>query len=762
MRHAEKKKSMNKIEAIQNIKKVGKFVDCQAAGSQFHDNTIIYGRNTLGKSTLTAIFRSIQTGDKRIIDGKKSFGVSGDPDIKIRFSDGSNRTILDFNSSRWTEGNPNIQIFDSQFITENVFQGEEITFDNQKSLNQIIVGEKGIKLNSEIQELQKELNELTENKRKLTNNFNKLLPSSDYGNITIEKFCALPETENLDNLIKAKKEELQRLKNKEVITTTIRKHLSFFKSLTGLDSSKILTSKINFNPEEINQHISKHWRNKDASKDFLRQGLDLTKEERESCVFCGQNLNAKELNLLETYEQFFKGEYQSLQRQVQETKRKLDSANFENTINLLKADFEKYSLESDLIQEFFEQIVLAFDSLKKDFDSKFRDLYFTPTNDYSVLFEEPLKSLINEIERVIEKYFPSNGKTVTQSQVFSEINELELKKQRISKAFKDMCQEFDQINNSFNNKRIERENKRKELENYSLEIFDLHKTSINYYLKRMGANFMIDDLQPIKKLKGSDERLFTIKFYDKHLVSLDSDNDDIPNFKNSLSESDKRVLAFAFFLSLLRHDEGLDKKILVFDDPFSSFDEERKRDTIQLLADIKYESSGVEKKPLQKILLTHEKTFYRDVYLKSFKDSSTQTLKIDFDKVIDGINTSRIDYCNVDEEFPDDKIIAKIKRVKEIHESQAYSEKYNGDCRVILENIFKRKYYFLLEEAIKSRKSVRTFTTSLEDKYPTEDYNKLLRLCDDLNIELHDNDSDPSNGDHGSILRDFFECIEII
>ena len=63
---------MNKIEAIQNIKKVGKFVDCQAAGSQFQDNTIIYGRNTLGKSTLTAIFRSIQTGDKKIIEGKKT------------------------------------------------------------------------------------------------------------------------------------------------------------------------------------------------------------------------------------------------------------------------------------------------------------------------------------------------------------------------------------------------------------------------------------------------------------------------------------------------------------------------------------------------------------------------------------------------------------------------------------------------------------------------------------------------------------------
>lgn len=753
---------MNKIEAIQNIKKVGKFVDCQAPGSQFQDNTIIYGRNTLGKSTLTAIFRSIQTGDKKIIEGKKTFGVSGRPDIKIRFTDGSTRTILDFNSNQWTIGNPNIQIFDTQFISENVFQGEEITFDNQKSLNKIIIGEKGIVLNSEIQELQKELNELTEKKRQLTNNFNKLLPSSDYVNISIEKFCALPERTNLDAQIKAKQEELQRLQNKELITTSIRQYLSFFSSLSGLDINRILNSNINFNPEEINRHISAHWKDKDASKDFLRQGLDLTKEEKETCVFCGQSLNAIELSLLETYEQFFKGEYQTLQRQVQQIKKKLDSANFENTINLLKADFEKYSLETELSQEFFESMILAFNSLKKDFESKFQDLYFTPSNDYNLIFEEPLNALIKEIERVLEKYFPSDGKTISQSQVMSEIKDLELQKQRISTAFKDICQEFEQINDLFNSKRNERESKRKELEDYSLEVFDLHKTSINYYLKRMGANFMIDDLQPIKKLKGSNERLFTIKFYDKHLVSLDSENNDIPNFKNSLSESDKRVLAFAFFLSLLKHDDKLDQKILVFDDPFSSFDEERKRDTIQLLADVKYQKEGIEKKPLQKIILTHEKTFYRDVYLKSFSDSATQTIKIEFDKVVDGINTSKISYCNIDEEFPDDKIIAKIKRVKEIHDNQSYSEKYDGDCRVILENIFKRKYYFLLEDAIKSRKSVRTFTTSLEDKYPTEDYNKLLRLCDDLNIELHDNDSDPSNGDHGSILRDFFECIEII
>ena len=54
--------------------------------------------------------------------------------------------------------------------------------------------------------------------------------------------------------------------------------------------------------------------------------------------------------------------------------------------------------------------------------------------------------------------------------------------------------------------------------------------------------------------------------------SIDNENDKTPNFRNTLSESDKRLLAFAFFVSLLSHDRELDKKVVVFDDPMSSFE----------------------------------------------------------------------------------------------------------------------------------------------------------------------------------------------
>ena len=67
----------------------------------------------------------------------------------------------------------------------------------------------------------------------------------------------------------------------------------------------------------------------------------------------------------------------------------------------------------------------------------------------------------------------------------------------------------------------------------------------------------------------------------------DDERDGLPHFKNTLSDSEKRTLAFAFFLSQLKNDINLEKKIIILDDPFSSFDENRKEKTIQLFRDIK-------------------------------------------------------------------------------------------------------------------------------------------------------------------------------
>jgi wobble nucleotide-excising tRNase len=63
------------------------------------------------------------------------------------------------------------------------------------------------------------------------------------------------------------------------------------------------------------------------------------------------------------------------------------------------------------------------------------------------------------------------------------------------------------------------------------------------------------------------------------------DSPTLPSFRYSLSEGDKNALALSFFLTKLESDGNIQDKIIVFDDPVSSFDLNRKSATINKLVE---------------------------------------------------------------------------------------------------------------------------------------------------------------------------------
>lgn len=360
------------------------------------------------------------------------------------------------------------------------------------------------------------------------------------------------------------------------------------------------------------------------------------------------------------------------------------------------------------------------------------------------------------------------GSVKTIQQLNSEKRDLEIKKKRHEPVWVKFCTNWDFIETEAEKVRKLREEKRKELDVYSSSIFDTHKGTINFICKEMGADFEIEDFKPLKKIIGKDERIFAIKFFGTHKVNIDNDDEKTPNFRNTLSESDKRLLAFAFFMSLLMHDRELDKKVIIFDDPMSSFDAERRRKTVHHITDIacKYkEANSVESilLPKQKIILTHE-----DRFAKELKRLMPSACSIKIEEYMNGVNKrSKLLYTDFSEDFPDDDISHRIDKVKNILDNRAFGTPFEEDCRVVLEHIFKRKYYLNLKTQIAKRKSVRTFTTTLSQSSiggfnENVKQQKFIRLCDDLNIELHDNGASSSAGDKESILRDFFDCLKDI
>jgi hypothetical protein len=107
------------IDRVQNIENVGRIVKTGGGQPQyqFANNTHIYAGNTHGKSTFTAVVRSLQTNNPDFIKGRKTFGAT-QQQRAIFVIDGDN---YKFDGSAWDKSFEHIRIFDTRYIHENFF-----------------------------------------------------------------------------------------------------------------------------------------------------------------------------------------------------------------------------------------------------------------------------------------------------------------------------------------------------------------------------------------------------------------------------------------------------------------------------------------------------------------------------------------------------------------------------------------------------------------------------------------------------------------
>lgn len=753
------------IKRIQNITSIGKFADCKVPGCEFGSTTIVFGFNTQGKSTLTAIFRSLQSGNNDILIGRKTFGATKDQKIEFDIVDETNTNKkFVYSNDRWNNTYENILIFDSKFVAENVFEGETISFDQQKNLNTIIIGKKGQDLNAEIVALQAEGDRFTELKRELNKEFSRHITTTDS-----KAFCLLPVDSAIDQKITDKQKEIDFEKDKEAIKTAVENYIKRFSGIK-FDLRDTLAKTLDAKQDEIEEHIKQHFVKQENAENFLSDGVDFLKTkpgaETRSCVFCGQELGVDAEKLIATYSAYFKGGYATLQKEMQEAIEYFTTLNLEAGLSKIAADLTAKGINIGLT----EAKVTELAELKTDLE---KELVKKTDLNYKINFAsfDALKTAITSFKEALEDIkvtrldIPS-VKTATLLE--NELAKLKLIKKRQETKWSNFCTELTGTETESEKIRVRREAKRAELEKHSAKIFDEHKDTINSLCSELGADFEIADFKPLKKLVGKDERIFALKFFGTHKVSIDGTDDRKPTFKNTLSESDRRLLAFAFFLSLLKHDANLKSKVIIFDDPMTSFDYERKRKTIHLITDISStvvvaDGSKTLLYPRQKIVLTHEHGFAREL---SRLAVDAITLKI-IDDVNDGTKCSKIAHSDFTKDLPEDDIPIRIEKIAEVLAKRTFTTDFELDCRVVLEHVFKRKYYLELKDDVKNRKSVRSFTLTLGaakingfDEATKQSL--FIRLCNDLNIEMHDGATQNSNGDKESIIKDFFTCLKAI
>ena len=122
------------ITKIEKIQAIGNFEDYVAVGDvTLKEFNLIYAENGAGKTTLTSIFRSLSSGETSLILKRKRVKTLMPQIVSIK----DTSCQFQYNSNQWNQLKPDIEIFDTFFVNENIYSGFDINNEHKKKLHQL-------------------------------------------------------------------------------------------------------------------------------------------------------------------------------------------------------------------------------------------------------------------------------------------------------------------------------------------------------------------------------------------------------------------------------------------------------------------------------------------------------------------------------------------------------------------------------------------------------------------------------------------------
>ncbi|NQV17459.1 MAG: AAA family ATPase [Armatimonadetes bacterium] len=767
------------IKKIKKISNVGCFYNFNSPNDntlELKNTNIFYALNGYGKTTITAIFRSLKKNNPDFIVGRNTLNSSDKSEVIFEF--GNNENFI-FNDSKWRKNGDylsckyeNLIIFDDDFVNNNIF-AEKFEIGHKKSLYKIIFGMDGIILSNKFNELRKNKKEEEKELETIKDKFDlKSYNIDDYIKIETSQL----ELKKIENMLKKLKKGKLNYKNQTEIKIKESLKILGFLSYDKKGLQEIYKKSINSEShkkakKEVEKYKEKYFKNKDEAETFIKVGVKNYKEE---CPFCHKELNDRK-DLLEIYKNYFDDSYDDFIKSINKEYESLYSWNIEVDIeklkNTLKTNETIYEYWSNYIEDFYE--IYKTDITKFDFEvikqkiieeleQKKQNLNIVIKDENLLLFEKNLKKIYN----IVIKYNDSIKKINKQIQDFKDslktINVVELEKKE--NKLIDLKNLFDEeiIGNCLKYKtkisnisKIDKkiETKKKELEEYSKKIIKEYKELINKKLYDIGIDsFELSTIEPSADARAKDAYVeIVIKMLDKN-IHLKSYREDEPSFKNSLSRGDKNSLAFAFFLAFLEKKNKKNELIIIFDDPLSSHDENRQDSTA-------FELRKISAQVKQVIILTHKKGFIECLFRK-FKEINTVFFEIDKNINGSGINKLDIKYF-LKKDF--EKIIDKFNNYLDFGSNELSPGNLLNDIRKLFEDVLYIKYYNRLKT---ESRPLMQFDT-LNDNF----FNKDLLL--NIKSELIDLANISNDGSHWSVeklnkeqiktkIKDAFKVIESI
>ncbi len=611
------------LEKFISIKNIGRFRDCIPRGDvTFRKLTLLFAENGIGKTTLCAILRALQTGQHEFISARKTLGATEPPAVQIRI--GGNTVI--FGNNAWSATHPDIAVFDSAFVHDNVYAGDYVDHEHKKNLYHVIVGARVVQIAEQIEEFDGKIRDTNSDIRTKKEAVSRTLPDG----VTLESYLAWQTVKDIDSLIQKKNTEIvnrQRMLEKasEIQTKGLLNKITLPSFPT--DFSTILAKQIADITADaearVRRQIEAHTMDKQGET-WLSQGLGfVTKDE---CPFCGQAIIGNEL--IAAYRTHFNTAYKTLKQEVAQLGQRVSSLIGESAFsavqqthsdNLTLIEFWKQFTDITLPDFAFDDartkyailrvlaLALAASKEQTPTESVTIDADFQTALDAVKTLDESIQSyntaidtcntLINE-----QKSAARQGKDI--GVLKKELVELEARKKRFELGVVDACLKYQEALATKTALEGQKNTAKEQLDQYCRQILQTYEKAINVYLDQFNTGFRIINSRHLYT-GGTPSCNYQIQINNK-AVELGNARSQLgsPCFKTTLSSGDRSALALAFFLATIKQDQGIGNKIVALDDPFTSQDRFRRTCTQQLIRQLADDAQQV-------IILSHDPHFLR-------------------------------------------------------------------------------------------------------------------------------------------------------
>lgn len=611
------------LEKIVEIRSIGRFRNYVANGDvSFRRLTLVYAENGRGKTTLCAILRSLQTGQSEFVAERKTLGATDPAFVHLRI----NNANFQFTNGAWMGIYPDVLIFDPVFVNDNVYSGDYVEHEHKKNLYRVIVGAEGVRLAREIEDFDRQIRDTNTDLRTKRDALSTYIPPG----ITLEDYLQWEPVANIEVQILQKTEELNNRQRAAAMAGEIQAKDLFVKvRLPSLPSdfstvlAKQLTDIITDAETKVRQQIAQHQMGHQGEP-WLSQGLAYVTNER--CPFCGQGLQANDL--IAAYRSHFNTAYRGLKQEVARLTQHINDAIGEASLgsaqqniagNMTLVEFWRQFTAVTIPEFSFPDIQQKYAVLREKcltLSRRKQDIpteAVTPDADFTAALAEvdTLRAVVVSYNMAVDaaNLRVNEQKTAVRLEgditaIKNDLVRLEARKKRFEPEVAQSCQDYMDALTAKMGCEQRKETVRGQLDQHCHDLLRTYEQSINECLDQFNAGYRITNTRHLYT-GGTPSSQYQIEINSTTLDLGDARTPaGTPCFKTSLSSGDRSALALAFFLAVLKQDAAIGRKIVVFDDPFTSLDRFRRTCTQQLIQRLLDSAQQV-------IVLSHDPLFLK-------------------------------------------------------------------------------------------------------------------------------------------------------